>query len=306
MIIDQLPLLSGDLQSTDEIPIERGTTTYKTTVDKITVPTDATPTQGSTNPVQSGGVYDALQTLQSDVDSKQAAITANGILKGNGTSVSAATKGTDYGSDAIQITLTAAGWASNEQTISNAFFASGFVFLAEPVQASKADYGSAGVYADDVTTSGQLTFHCTTSPSSDLTVNIVRIVSASGKTINIAGGGSSGGSEWELLWTNPNPNTAFDAQTISIDLSQYEQIMIDFNANTDSTDTIYVRGYCAKSYPRALFCSYWGGKYTQRTTPRGGITDSGIQFGTGQISGSYGATPTTANQYLVPVRIYAK
>lgn len=63
MIIDQLPLLSGDVQATDEIPIERGTTTYKTTPDKFlgALPTDATPTQGSTNPVQSGGVYSALQ-----------------------------------------------------------------------------------------------------------------------------------------------------------------------------------------------------------------------------------------------------
>ena len=31
MIIDQLPLLGGDVQGTDEFPIERGTTTYKTT-----------------------------------------------------------------------------------------------------------------------------------------------------------------------------------------------------------------------------------------------------------------------------------
>lgn len=31
MIIDQLPLLSTDVQGTDEIPIERGTSTYKTT-----------------------------------------------------------------------------------------------------------------------------------------------------------------------------------------------------------------------------------------------------------------------------------
>lgn len=31
MIIDQLPLLGGDVQGTDEVPIERGTTTYKTT-----------------------------------------------------------------------------------------------------------------------------------------------------------------------------------------------------------------------------------------------------------------------------------
>lgn len=31
MIIDQLPLLASDVQDTDEFPIERGTTTYKTT-----------------------------------------------------------------------------------------------------------------------------------------------------------------------------------------------------------------------------------------------------------------------------------
>lgn len=31
MIIDQLPLLSTDVQGTDEIPIERGTSAYKTT-----------------------------------------------------------------------------------------------------------------------------------------------------------------------------------------------------------------------------------------------------------------------------------
>ena len=35
MIIDQLPLLGGDVQGTDELPIERGTTTYKTTVGEV-------------------------------------------------------------------------------------------------------------------------------------------------------------------------------------------------------------------------------------------------------------------------------
>lgn len=66
MIIDQLPLLSGDVVSADEIPVERGTTTYKTTPDKFlaAMTKDATPTEGSKNAVESGGVYDALQTKQ--------------------------------------------------------------------------------------------------------------------------------------------------------------------------------------------------------------------------------------------------
>lgn len=66
MIIDQLPALSGDVVATDEIPVERGTTTYKTTPDKFlaAMSKDAVPTQGSENAVESGGVYDALQTKQ--------------------------------------------------------------------------------------------------------------------------------------------------------------------------------------------------------------------------------------------------
>lgn len=51
---------------------------------------DATPTDSSTNPVQSGGVYTAL-------GNKQATINASGILKGDGAGgVSAAVAGTDY------------------------------------------------------------------------------------------------------------------------------------------------------------------------------------------------------------------
>lgn len=66
MIIDQLPLLAGDVLATDEIPVERGTTTYKTTPDKFlaAMPKDAVPTEDSINPVESGGVYDALQSVE--------------------------------------------------------------------------------------------------------------------------------------------------------------------------------------------------------------------------------------------------
>ena len=109
----------------------------------------------------------------------QPTITANGILKGNGTTVSAATKGTDYGAKSFTVTLTVAGWSNNAQTISNSNFAtSGYAYIVSPASGSFADYGSAQIYADDVTTSGKMTFHCTDVPSAALTVNIVRVVSA--------------------------------------------------------------------------------------------------------------------------------
>ena len=112
--------------------------------------------------------------------SRQAKITANGILKGNGNGgVSVATLGTDFGNLAFTVTLTAVGWSSNAQTVSNAnFIASGFAYIVTPVGTSIKNYGTAEIYADNVTVAGQMTFHCTTVPSSDLTVNILRGVSA--------------------------------------------------------------------------------------------------------------------------------
>lgn len=95
MIIDQLPLLQGNPIDDDEFPVERGTTTYKTKLLALAAAVlgklvkDATPAEDSANPVESGGVYAALQT-------KQDQIIDSGILKGNGSSVSAATLGADY------------------------------------------------------------------------------------------------------------------------------------------------------------------------------------------------------------------
>lgn len=122
-----------------------------------------------------------VQAALTDLNqNKQPTITANGILKGAGSgSISAATLGTDFGALAFTVTLTAAGWSSNAQTVSNAnFIASGFGYVVSPASGSFDDYASAQIYADDVTVAGQMTFHCTTAPSAALTVNILRVVSA--------------------------------------------------------------------------------------------------------------------------------
>ena len=104
---------------------------------------------------------------------------SDGIIKNDNGEFVIATKGTDYGALSFTVTLTVVGWSSNAQTVSNAnFIASGYSYIVSPASGSFTDYGSAQIYADDVTVAGQMTFHCTDAPSTALTVNITRVVSA--------------------------------------------------------------------------------------------------------------------------------
>lgn len=134
---------------------------------------------GTASPGSSGSWARGDHVHPSDTG-KQDAIAAVGMLKGAGSgSVSAATKGADYGALSFTVTLDDASWSNNSQTVSNAnLLASGYGYIVTPASASFADYAAAVIYADNVTTDGSMTFHCATAPSSDLTVNILRVVSA--------------------------------------------------------------------------------------------------------------------------------
>lgn len=73
------------------------------------------------------------------------------------------------------VTLTAAGWSGNAQTVSNSkFVTSGYAYTVCPAGDSFAGYAEAAIYADDVTTAGKMTFHCNEAPTANLTVNILR------------------------------------------------------------------------------------------------------------------------------------
>ena len=74
------------------------------------------------------------------------------------------------------MTLTAAGWSGNAQTISNSNFAvSGYAYTVCPASGSYGAYANAIIYADDVTAAGKMTFHCSEKPTANLTVNILRV-----------------------------------------------------------------------------------------------------------------------------------
>lgn len=61
------------------------------------------------------------------------------------------------------------------------------------------------------------------------------------------------------------------------------------------------------NFPRTLICGFWTGKYYQRPTKsQDGITITGIIFNDATVNNSYGTNGTTANDYMIPIRIYAK
>lgn len=127
-------------------------------------------------------VEGALDTLTNSIVNAQNLITTQGILKGEGSGVvSQAALGTDYGAKSFTVTLSggAANWTGNTQTVSNAnFLTSGYVYTVSYSSSSKEAYTNAGIYADDVTTANQMTFHCDVPPSGNVVVNIMRVVSA--------------------------------------------------------------------------------------------------------------------------------
>lgn len=107
----------------------------------------------------------------------------------------------------------------------------------------------------------------------------------------------NGGGIAELLWTNSSPTTAFAAQTISVDLSSYDGVIID--AFWGDGDQPTVTNYHQYFYfPRER----WTYNYNRIYAYTGyrdvlSITDSGVEFGT--FSGG-----SSLNQRVVPIAIY--
>ena len=79
---------------------------------------------------------------------------------------------------AFTVTLASATWNAGVQTVSNANFltGSGYCYMVYASPSSTYAWQDSDVYADDVTTAGQMVFHCDVTPSSDLVANVIRLV----------------------------------------------------------------------------------------------------------------------------------
>ena len=81
----------------------------------------------------------------------------------------------------FSVTLTGAGWAENEQTVSNDKILTGaYSYIVCPAEESYMAYATAIVRAKDVGANGQMTFVCTETPEADLLVNILRVEAQDG------------------------------------------------------------------------------------------------------------------------------
>ena len=120
----------------------------------------------------------ALTYTMAGFGNKQDNITVSGMLKGTGTSVVAATAGTDYASPALPrtVTLGVAAWTGAEapfqQTVSVSGATATNIKIISPAPASVDEYASCGVKAT-TEGAGTITFACTTVPENALTVNVV-------------------------------------------------------------------------------------------------------------------------------------
>lgn len=96
------------------------------------------------------------------------------------------------------------------------------------------------------------------------------------------------------LWENASPSSTFAAQTLSLDLSGYDAVMIFFHNASDST--IYLStGMIPIGYKTTLaYTTTSGAIYSRPAT----ASSTGIVFEAGQTGTTSGA------KYCVPVRIY--
>ena len=89
---------------------------------------------------------------------------------------------------------------------------------------------------------------------------------------------SGGASKPELLWTNPSPSSNFANQTISIDLSGYDAVLISVkHATGQSADTSYDNYHCVCYTPVGTTGAYLSAP-TQSNSRSYNVTTTGVQF----------------------------
>ncbi|MBQ5900532.1 MAG: hypothetical protein IIW86_01595 [Clostridia bacterium] len=104
-----------------------------------------------------------------------------------------------------------------------------------------------------------------------------------------------GGMTMTLLWTNPSPTVAFAAQTVSLDLSSYEAVMVKFFTVTDTpryfTHIMFIDG-------NSWAVSAIGGSASNRYNRLVTVSTTGLVFTNGYMNG------TSGTKNAVPTEIY--
>lgn len=99
-----------------------------------------------------------------------------------------------YGATSVTnftISIPASSWSNNACTISNSNIQSGteYTYFVSPSDSSYKDYNECGIYADDITTNGSITFHASETPTAAISVDILKMSGSTngGKVYNLGG-----------------------------------------------------------------------------------------------------------------------
>ncbi len=143
---------------------------------KVTI-TDASGAHEFTVPNGKDGAQGGVGPVGPNTVSTTTGTNINGLLKGNGSTVSQAVAGTDYAKPPIvpaAVTLSSSGWADSAQTVN----VTGVVadetaqeIHVMPKAADMKNYMDAGIYCSGQG-AGTLTFTCSSAPSADISVYV--------------------------------------------------------------------------------------------------------------------------------------
>ena len=102
-----------------------------------------------------------------------------------------------------------------------------------------------------------------------------------------------------LLWTNASPTSSFANQTITIDLSDYDAVLVKSKIVTD------INGVFSQLFFKSSGYSYLFFVYTHIFYRFLEISDSGIVFGHCNYLSNYGASGfSVGDNYAIPLQIY--
>lgn len=115
----------------------------------------------------------------------------------------------------------------------------------------------------------------------------------------IYGSGTTHGEVQTLLWENSSPKKAFNAQTVKIDLTNYDGVIIEFYDKITSVTQSIVS---IIKVPKGITHPYGGGyksSVDQSASARNvtAITDTGVTFDSSWST-------TSGGDLLIPYRIY--
>lgn len=104
-------------------------------------------------------------------------------------------------------------------------------------------------------------------------------------------------SKMDLLWTNASPTSTFNSQTLSIDLTDYELIVIEA---LSYTDTASENGIFSSIFKKEI--GVWFGMATHYNNVPGDGGVRNIRFSNSSIEIS--ASILHNNMYCIPYKIY--